>query len=135
MKLDNNNINNINTNDIDTTIYFNIPTKKKLDQDKNYINKYHDYYQNTKKENYNDKKNPISIKKRIIEIKDNDINKYQFIGTENNYINNNFHDNYINIPSYINEEQINNIKKRKLELLKFLDFSSNIGANYNKNNS
>ena len=40
-------------------------------------------------------------------------------------------ENFINIPSYSNEEQINNIKKRKLELLKLLDFSSSIGTTNN----
>lgn len=127
--------NSNNCNDIDNTIYFNIPSKKKLIQEKCYLNRFNDYNQNVKKENYNDKRNPISIKKRIFQINDNDINKYKFIETENNFINNIDLENYINIPSYLNEEQINNIKKRKLELLKLLDFSSNIGTNYNKNNS
>ena len=139
MEMNNNNINDINDindfNDIDTTIFFNIPSKKKLDQEKYYMNKYNNYCHNAKKENYNDKKNPISIKKKIIQINDSDINKYQFIGNENNYINNNYLVNYLNIPSNINEEQINNIKKRKIELLKLLDFSSNIGTNNNKQNS
>ena len=124
-------IDNNNSNNIDATIYFNIPSKSYGNQNKFYIDKYRDYYQNVKKENYNDKRNPISIKKKIIQTNNNDINKYQFIGSENNYINN----NYINIHSYINEEQINNIKKRKLELLKLLDFSSNIGTNNTKYNS
>ena len=128
MNLDKNNeikklkINNKNV--IDTSKYFKMPTKNEeyRKNNKNYYindygNPYCDNLENNQFENRTHK-NRISIKEEI-----------------KNYKINNTYENPINNKSisYITEEQLNNIKKRRIELLKFLDFSSSIGTDFNNN--
>ena len=129
----------INNNLIDTSKYFKIPLKKIFNKEKSEINliKSDDYSNNKNESNYNNEKyinifynnDSKQIKKNRENIDNNMILSMEINNKKYNKFDN--LENFINIPSYSNEEQINNIKKRKLELLKLLDFSSSIGTTNN----
>ena len=113
-----------NKNVVDISKYFKMQTKKEEYRNNNknyYINDYgNPYCDNLENNHFENKthKNNISIKEEI--------NNCKINSTDENPINK-------DPISYITEEQLNNIKKRRLELLKFLDFSSSIGTNFNNN--
>ena len=127
---------------IESTKYFKMPSKTIFNKENKKINifKSEDYSINKNESILNNEKN-INIINTINNksINNKNTDNHLIIPIEINYkinynnkkSNNNF-ENYINIHSNSNESKINNIKKRKLELLKFLDFSSSIGNNNSK---
>ena len=125
----NNSINNDNI--YNTSKYFKLPSKNEFNEIKD-INIIQTDYSFNKNEFMNKHSKSIYDNRNIIKNGDNKNKKYMVtIGRNDNY--NSMLESYINFPSYMNEdqEQTNNITRRRLELLKLLEFSSNIGTNYN----
>ena len=129
-------INNKNT--IDVSKYFKIHTKNEKYRKKNELNGFISDYSLNKNYYTNDHGSPFpycdnSENHRF----ENKTHKYKILIKEDikNYNMNNTYENLKNNNSISNitEEQLNNIKKRRIELLKFLDFSSSIQTNINKN--
>jgi len=119
------NLSNNNKNIINTKKYFILPIRNNINTDKSQQVIFNtDYINNIN--NFNDK-----IDKDIIDI-DKNINNN---GIAYNELNNEAKENdkkSLNIP--YDKNRNNNIKRRKLDLLKILNFSSNIGIDYNNHN-
>lgn len=118
------NLSNNNKNMINTKKYFVLPKKTDINKNKcqqvifnkEYLNKINNF-------NFNDK-----IEKDIIDL-DKCINTTN--GITYNELNNEEKENYkknLNIP--YDKNRNHNIKRRKLDLLKILNFSSSIGIDY-----
>ena len=124
---DNNKI--VNCNLIDTKKYFKIPLKSEISKDKDLRERVKTEYSTYGNDyiNDNDKDNiALNVFQNFVREKDKNINE----GIKNKSNNNN-----INSYGYVKEnEQTNNIKRRRLDLLKILNFSSKIGIDYNNNN-
>ena len=126
---DNNKI--VNCNLIDTKKYFKIPLKSELSQDKDLRERVKTEYSTYGNDYINDNDNDnisLNVLHNFTREKDNNI--IEEIKNRSNYNNNN-----TNSYGYIKEnEQTNNIKRRRLDLLKLLNFSSKIGIDYKDNN-
>jgi hypothetical protein len=124
---DNNKI--VNCNLIDTKKYFKIPLKSEISKDKDLRERVKTEYSTYGNDyiNDNDKDNiALNVFQNFVREKDKNINE----GIKNKSNNDN-----INSYGYVKEnEQTNNIKRRRLDLLKILNFSSKIGIDYNNNN-
>lgn len=126
---DNNKI--VNCNLIDTKKYFKIPLKSELSKDKDLRERVKTEYSTYGNDYINDNDNDnisLNVLHNFTREKDNNI--IEGIKNRSNYNSNN-----TNSYGYIKEnEQTNNIKRRRLDLLKLLNFSSKIGIDYNNNN-
>ena len=122
---DNNKI--VNCNLIDTKKYFKIPLKSELSKDKDLRERVKTEYSTYGNDYINDDDISLNVFQDFARDKDN--NKNEEINNMSNF-------NNINSYEYIKEnEQINNVKRRRLDLLKLLNFSSKIGIDYNNNNN
>ena len=122
-------------NIINASKYFKISEENENCNKSNEANRFISDYSLNKKEYINDygKSNCYYIKNNLfIEELNGHNNRIRTKEGIKDYKIYNNYENPIN-NSNINEEQLNNIKKRRLELLKFLDFSSSIGTNLNNN--
>ena len=128
--IDNNKI--VNCNLINTKKYFKMPLKNEVSKDKDLRERVKTEYSTYGNDYINDNDNDydnisLNVFQNFKREKDN--NLIGGIKNTNNYNNNN-----INSYGYIKEsEQKNNVKRRRLDLLKLLNFSSKIGIDYNNN--
>jgi hypothetical protein len=129
---DNNKI--VNCNLIDTKKYFKIPLKSEISKDKDLRERVKTEYSTYGNDYINDNDNDYDYDNISLNVfqnfkREKDNNIIEGIKNTSNYNNNN-----INSYGYIKgNEQINNVKRRRLDLLKLLNFSSKIGIDYNNN--
>ena len=140
---DNNNIKDLKNNNntkINKKNYYIISMKNEFNKENCKTNRLNtDFFNNKTDYNSNIENNMINFNKSIEIEKNENENKCKIIHlglkSDKNKTRNNL-ENYINIPSSSNHqniEQSQNINKRRLELIKLLDFSSSIGNTYTTN--